>query len=763
MRSKFIRCISVVLTVLLLLPAFAGCASKAQAEKTKLTNVFKGDSVLLPSEISYINQCGASSDSIYFTYSDYNYDSETGTSNNTLYVYKAGITGGDPEIIMTLNQNDSYVNGFCVTADGSIIMGMNVYHTDEETGEYTSANYIDRYNSSGELVLETNCADIFGADSNVNFYNVRSDSVGNIYLLSDQTVYRINTENALNGKVSVENDVYINNIMIDSSDRVYIYYNNQTDSTSIMARADFDAGNVGEKLPASSVGNYIYNLQTPPSGSSYDFIYNNNSGVCGYDIETDTSTEILNWVNSDFNSNYITNFFLLDNEHIVVLQQNYDAGGNIEMLYLTHVPDDEVVEKYTITLAAIYLDYRLKQAVIDYNKTNEEYQIELLDYSIYNTDADGKRGVTMLNNDIIAGNVPDIIQLDESMPVSSYISKGLFADLYTYIENDETINLDDYLTNIFDAYAIDGKLYQLVPSFNIQTVVGKKSLIGDITGWTMDEFNAVLKQHPDAIAFFDMTQDNLLSYITSVTIGQFVNRETGVCSFDSEEFIKLLEFANNLSQSSIWENFNYEDYDENFWNDMNTAYRDGRVLLQVIWMSSYRSYWEQIKGNFGDDISLPGFPSADRNGSAIVSSMQLAMYSKCKLSDGAWSFMRYVLTDEFQDAIDYNFPVKVSSLNKMAENQMKPYSYTDENGVVTEYPTTYYIDGENIEIGEITQEYVDKLNVFIRSLNQVQESDDEMYSIIQEEAAAYFAGSKTVEETVKIIQNRVSIYVSETR
>lgn len=44
------------------------------------------------------------------------------------------------------------------------------------------------------------------------------------------------------------------------------------------------------------------------------------------------------------------------------------------------------------------------------------------------------------------------------------------------IEKDEELNMDDYLGNVFDAYKVDGKLYSIVPSFNIATVIGKASM-----------------------------------------------------------------------------------------------------------------------------------------------------------------------------------------------------------------------------------------------------------------------------------------------
>ena len=39
--------------------------------------------------------------------------------------------------------------------------------------------------------------------------------------------------------------------------------------------------------------------------------------------------------------------------------------------------------------------------------------------------------------------------------------------------------------------------------------------------------------------------------------------------------------------------------------------------------------------------------------------------------------------------------------------------------------------------------------------------DESIMNIITEESAAYFAGSKTLDETAAMIQNRASLYVAE--
>lgn len=41
--------------------------------------------------------------------------------------------------------------------------------------------------------------------------------------------------------------------------------------------------------------------------------------------------------------------------------------------------------------------------------------------------------------------------------------------------------------------------------------------------------------------------------------------------------------------------------------------------------------------------------------------------------------------------------------------------------------------------------------------------DSDIYAIIDEEAQAYFAGSRSLDDTATIIQNRVQLYIDEKR
>ena len=73
----------------------------------------------------------------------------------------------------------------------------------------------------------------------------------------------------------------------------------------------------------------------------------------------------------------------------------------------------------------------------------------------------------------------------------------------------------------------------------------------------------------------------------------------------------------------------------------------------------------------------------------------------------------------------------------------------------------YEFDGQQIDILALTQEEYDLFMRVYENCNSVTAYNQEINNIITEETAAFFDGQKTAEETAKIIQDRVSLYVAE--
>lgn len=290
----------------------------------------------------------------------------------------------------------------------------------------------------------------------------------------------------------------------------------------------------------------------------------------------------MNFINSDINSNNLNYILPLSPDKFVAV--SYDTTTYMqELSVLNRIPDDQVAERQIITLAVPYLYYNLNEVVISFNKSNEKYRIVVTDYSQYNTSEDYSAGTTRLNNDLISGKIPDILMIDAEMNYDSYVSKGLFTDLYELMDADPNFNRADYLENVFKAYEIDGKLYSLVPTFNIVTFAAKASNLEGIEHWTVDEFMEFAAAHPDMQMFdYDFNRENFLMMLMIFARDSFIDNETGECHFDSEEFMKMLEFTKTLESDDFWSSVNNGDVGEEFWQEYENRFVENRVRLQRI-------------------------------------------------------------------------------------------------------------------------------------------------------------------------------------
>ena len=111
----------------------------------------------------------------------------------------------------------------------------------------------------------------------------------------------------------------------------------------------------------------------------------------------------------------------------------------------------------------------------------------------------------------------------------------------------------------------------------------------------------------------------------------------------------------------------------------------------------------------------------------------------------------------------------------MKKKAMEPDYILDENGeilkdengepVISEGTSSVsYEDGWSYTYRKPTQEEIDKVVELMDNARPVSyNGNDEITKIINEEAEGFFKGQKSVDEVVGIIQNRVKIYVGETK
>ncbi len=725
-------------------------------------HVYKSQAVNIPDGIDYPDNAVYANGKIFIF--GYNTFSEGEGENTRWYMEEKLLTVGLDGTLEKENflfstkdsiENSRSIIGTAVTKDGDIIC--------IESG---SSHFIVKYSGEdGSKISESSLNGITAAQGG-DFFTVESiaaDGSGRILFSSGGTIFITNESGDNLGTMSKNSaDTYLIGLLQSGDGRVFAEYGvlNMESSSSDIKLAEINAENqtFGEEYPLAESGTVMNGT------GGHDLLISKSEGLFGYDVETGEAEMIVNWIKSGIDiSEFDTDMriaFLDDGRIFCVTYGHGQPSYGMKINLLSEIPPEEVPNKSSVKLYTLNLSDDVRRQITEFNKKSIVYEIEMTDFLVGNSDFDS--ALTKMNTEITTGNIPDVLIIGESFPVDSYISKGLLADMYGFMDSDDSFERGDYLQNIFEAYERDGKLFEAAPLFSISTVAAKTSKVGETQDWTMDEFmNFVNENSSDSSGrgIFDplaSTKGNMLSVFITYNLNSYMDMETGECNFDGEDFIKLLEFCNRFPKES-----DVSKSDSDYWDEIDNGYRNGNILLGNTQVNNFSAIKTLEQGQFGESVTFKGYPSENGIGSAVSSPFTIAIMSKAANTVGAWEFVKHFYSDKFQDIYSernsYYFPVKISSLNKQAEAAMKNGS--DIPGL----ENAYYIGDSKIIIDGNTEEDNEKIMDFIKSVNTVKRYDSYVYDIVTEEAEAYFEGQRSAQEAADIIQNRVSNYIAENR
>jgi ABC-type glycerol-3-phosphate transport system substrate-binding protein len=443
----------------------------------------------------------------------------------------------------------------------------------------------------------------------------------------------------------------------------------------------------------------------------------------------------------------------------------------IEKLYsLTKIDPKDVPDKSTITVAAVGEPRHISDYIKEFKLSHPHIQVDYKQYAV-DSNASYDQAFTAFNNDIIAGNIPDVIIIEPDMPYGNYVKKGLLADLYPFIDNDPDYSREDFLEPLLKAFETDGKLYSITPAFSIDALVGKTSIFGEKQGQSLEELQAAAAKIPGANLFgTSVNRDVFTNVILTSMARGFIDDINGVCSFDSEEFITLLEYAKTLPPPApdaepyeliLGPGYSFSQGDAN-------DYKNNRTLIELIWVYDFRHIVSLEKMEFGEPITFLGLPNVSGDSGILATPrLELAIMEKASNPDGAWEFVKGLFSyrDYFINSMGYPplfvLPTLMSELEIAAEKATIPAYETASNG--ERFPRLNWM-GANLS-GQPDNTEADNAKMFtlFDSISGIERSVPAIENIIKEETAVYYAGAKTAEETARIIQNRATTYLEETR
>lgn len=552
------------------------------------------------------------------------------------------------------------------------------------------------YEDSGVLTTELN-GDLSALGKDLYY----AEFGGMAYVMDSNTIAEVKDGQLTRG-MEAEAAYLLFTAMQAAQDGLYIVQFSGLDLTTQLLKLNAETFALE---PADVGGVGIYGLGTTADG---DVLVSCTSDGREF-VKTADEAELFDWSEPGIVSPGYTNLYELGDGSWLLF---YRGQTSLELLEEKLLPP-----KTTLTLLTDLPRAELYTIVNDFNRTSEEYRVEVIQF--------GEDGLTaeLLRTQLIAGEGPDIFAFYDRSSLAD-LGANSFEDLLVYLDADAEYGRDTLAPELLGAMCAQDKLDWLPYSFGISTFTAPSAYLSE-PGFSFDEAKQAAAKAGLPLFPGWMTRDILWGWMSDFAVGQYMDLETGTCSFDSEDYISLLEECAAAAAE--------------FGSDSAALYNSllqFELLQNLIRVST-------ISDNYGGAYAFVGAPNETTNGSMFSPDLCFAISSASGNKDAAWQLVRSCLSDEHQQMNLTNFPASASVLDAMIDDAV-------ENGV-------HYYEYEY----ELDEADAAKLRGLISETQTAQDAYPAVLNIMAEDAAQFFAGQITAEQAAAYTQNRVSTWLAE--
>ena len=586
----------------------------------------------------------------------------------------------------------------------------------------------------------------------LDFSNAVMDGEGRLIVAGQQRIYVFAADGALAGEI--EMDDWASDTVILSDGRAAALVSGARGIQ--LTVLDLENMQPGESM---ELDQWPYKCFT--GVGDYVCFYASGTRLYGVKQADGSSEEILNLLDCELTAETLQ--FLQAKEDGSFLACSGESGV-FSLVEISQVPRSSLPEKKELVLGVVGGADNVLSQVLRFNRRHEDLRIRVLDYSEgFDYEAADVDPFTKLGTEILTGSMPDLLCLD-GLPYEQFAAKGLLEDLNPWLDQDGELKRTDFLPSVLKAQEFNGGLYQIASGFQVYTVIGASSVVGEEPGLSIEQMQAALEGMPEGCTLFGPTvsRDQMLMRCLYVDMDSYVDWATGSCDFDNEDFCELLDFCAAFPAEA-----NY---------DMGSDY--GRVAAgQQMLLEEYVSGLEElgyVDQYFGGKVTYVGFPSRTGSGSILMLNNAFAMSSSCADKAAAWDFLRSFLLADYQRE-QYVMPLRQDVFDEQLAEAMRIEYEMDANGqpkldengekipISRGGMGTASEDGEmfNFEFYGLTREQADRFLAMVEIAQPFPNFNNTIFEMIQNEAAPFFAGERSAKDTARLIQSKVSLYMAE--
>jgi multiple sugar transport system substrate-binding protein len=361
---------------------------------------------------------------------------------------------------------------------------------------------------------------------------------------------------------------------------------------------------------------------------------------------------------------------------------------------------------------------------------------------------DLQKFVDTITTELASGKGADLL-LTNDLPYKKYADKHLLANMDDLMKNDPSFDRNNYYMNVFDAMKYKDSYYALPTSVQFTNVwIGNNAILGngkvDDSKWNWQDFvNQVKPLIPaGGTAYSNMPINMLLGAMLFPGIDKFIDTANKKATFDSAEFINLLNLARSMVDTKV----------------VSTDVDEGLSLFTAEGFSHVTDMISLPQTSFDGKGALFKAPSAvPDQGYSFHSNFTFAINDKSKNKQEAWEFIKFVLSDEIQQDKALNeMPVNKAAFHHIQDSMRDPNTFGKADLRIADNPRS-----REITIKPPTKAEVDRLETFITGINSVDETDYKLGSLVFDELAPFFSGQKSAEDAAKSVQGKVNTYLNE--
>lgn len=322
---------------------------------------------------------------------------------------------------------------------------------------------------------------------------------------------------------------------------------------------------------------------------------------------------------------------------------------------------------------------------------------------------------------VIAGEGPDLYFTGGSGGFGGLRAGAVFEDLLPYLDGGGRLRREQLLPAALDAASVGGCLYAMPVDFTLLTMSEQRGLLPQEDMPLSALFSLPAVQDGSLTVFpSDLSQDALWYWLSTLYLSATLDEQTGTCPFDTPEYKQLLACCRSgqpfLSPDPVPSIFSFQQLPG---------------IRRLIYLQT----------QYGDDVAL--FSGL---GTAFFMEHSFAISNASAHKDGAWQFIEYVLSADLSKQ-EFSWPVSSAGLERLIERACTVGLWLDEqHGCQT-------LSASNAALLR---------DFFAQSAGAgAGGRHPALIQIMQEEAAKYFAGDKSLDETAAVTQSRARLYLAE--